>query len=262
MSIRIRSEIVIALVLLAPANALAQDAPPAPSPPAEAPADPLRERAKLGFEKYNAGLYAEAIVLWGEVYRQSGREKGYRVAFNLARAYDQLGDATRAGDFYTRYVREVERRRSAGQTIEKIVADQEQDARTRLKELEPSTARILVLTKGVTTITVDAEDPHVEDSAYLAYVAPGGHVVTFGTGAEQKRREVQVAKGETIEVEPPPPPPPPPPPEYRVQIERPYSSAFLYIAGGAAVASVLFPIVLYSNTSALADDYTQANTPE
>jgi hypothetical protein len=254
MSIRIRFEILAAL-LFTPLPVLAQEAPPP-----DAPVDPLKERAKAGFEKYNAGQYAEAIVDWEAVYRQSGREKGYRVAFNLARAYDLLADATRAGDYFARYLREVERRRAAHLPIEEIVATQEEQARARLDELAPVTARIRVLTGGrALTLTVDAEDPHVEDRAYVTYVAPGKHIVKFGTGDDVVRREVSVEKGQTVDVDPPPPPPPP---VYVTRVEHPYSGAVMVIAGGVAFASIALPVLFYLNASATGEDFKQANTPE
>ena len=89
MSTRTLSEIAVVLLVLASARpALADD-----------DLAPMRERFRVGLEHYEAGEIADAIVVWDEIYRELGIEKGYRLAWNLARAYDTrggLGDAKRA----------------------------------------------------------------------------------------------------------------------------------------------------------------------
>ena len=74
------------LLALAPALARADDDAMAP----------YRERFKAGFEKYRAGAYGEALSYWEPIYRELGPEQGYRLSWNLARAHEALGDATRA----------------------------------------------------------------------------------------------------------------------------------------------------------------------
>ncbi len=71
-----------AVTLFTPARALADE----PSPPKESDTlDPLRERFRAGMERYRAGAFAEAIVIWTAIYGELG-EKGYRLAFYIAEA--------------------------------------------------------------------------------------------------------------------------------------------------------------------------------
>src|SRR5687767_12730293 len=80
--------------------ALAQQPTPAPQP------DPLRERFKQGLEKYKAQQYTEAIEIWESVYAELGAAQGFRVALNLARAYDAKGDATKAAEHFESYLKQ------------------------------------------------------------------------------------------------------------------------------------------------------------
>ena len=64
------------------------------------PMAPYRERFKAGMEHYKAGDLPTAISDWESIYREVGTEKGYRIAFDLARAYDKSGDLAHAGDRY------------------------------------------------------------------------------------------------------------------------------------------------------------------
>src|SRR5882762_7447654 len=69
--------------------------------PAVLPDDPFaayREQFKLGMDRYRAGALAEAIGFWEPIYRELGDEKGYRLAYDLGLAYQQLGDATHAAE--------------------------------------------------------------------------------------------------------------------------------------------------------------------
>ena len=128
MSIR-SSPLVLALLLGSAAPALAQE------PPTSAGIGSLRERFDAGMDKYRANAFAEAIVIWEAVYRELGTEKGYRLAFNLGRAYDHFGDTARAAEHYQRYLEETDRRNAAGEVLEPTVRKQEEEARERLKEL-------------------------------------------------------------------------------------------------------------------------------
>ncbi len=72
---------------------------PAPAD-AGAELEAQRERFRVGLERYRAGAFAEAIVVWDTVYRELGPSRGYRLAFDLARAYEKFGDLTRAAECY------------------------------------------------------------------------------------------------------------------------------------------------------------------
>jgi hypothetical protein len=236
-----RSLLTLAALLLSPALARADD-PPAPAPDlASSPdaLDPLRERFREGMDKYKAGAFAEAIVIWEAIYRDLGSDKGYRVAFDLARAYDELGDPIRAADHYEAYLDRVHARRAASEVLEPNVARQEQAARERCDQIASIKARIRVTDAAQRPILarVDGNPPRV--SAFVVYVEPGAHVVTFGSGADVDVHHVTVAKGELLDVtsreEPPavaarPPAIAPPPPaviRYETRVEHPFSPAIL-----------------------------------
>jgi hypothetical protein len=262
MWIRRLSEIVIAAaILVTPAFAEAQEPPPAADP-----LDAYRERFRAGLEKYKAGAYADAIVVWEAIYREIGPDQGYRLAFNLARAHDKFGDFTRAAEHYEAYAREVQRRRDAGATIEENVAKQETEARLRLAELATTRGRIRVEAgESPLIVRIDSGEPRL--AGFVAYVAPGKHTVTFGTGKDAPRVEVDVKEGEAVVAAPPPPevpkpPDPPPPVRYETTFERPFSGAVVLAGGIATVASLAVPIVTYANASAIRDDYESATTRE
>src|SRR5262249_54177668 len=123
------TNIACAACLLAAASppARAQEAPTKPPPPpATAPDEPgeqdptldaQRVRFRAGMDKYRAGAFAEAIVIWEAIYRELGKEKGYRLAYNIARAYDHFGDTTRAAESYEAYLNETKARHEAGETL-------------------------------------------------------------------------------------------------------------------------------------------------
>lgn len=264
---RSRSSFVLALALgvLAPAVARAQE------PPAATTDDGLeaqRERFRAGLERYRAGAFAEAILIWQNIYRELGSEKGYRVAFNLARAYEQFGDTTRAAESYEAYVRETARRRDAGDALEPIVEKQEREAKERLAELAATQGRIRISGERAAVVAIDGGAERLAPrTGFVAYVTPGrAHVVTFDPGTRDEQRiEVRVGLGEIVEISPPSPRPASPPPvaapprptapRFETRRERPYDSSVLYIAAGLTAASIAVPIVLYANASAVRSDH-------
>jgi hypothetical protein len=254
MSIRRLSEIAIAMAIVTSSPlAFAQDA-----------LDAHRERFRGGLEKYKAGAYADAIVVWEAIYREIGPDQGYRLAFNLARAYDKFGDTTRAAEHYEAYAREVEKRREAGTEIEENVAKQEAEARQRLTELATTRGRIRVdAGDRPVVVRIDSGEPRL--AGFVAYVAPGKHVVTFGAGRDAQRVEIEVKEGELASASPPAEPPPPPPPDkppvrWETTIERPFSGAIFVAGGVATIASVLVPVLAYADASAIRNDYESAAT--
>lgn len=268
MSSRTRSDLLIAvaLVVLASREARADDAA----------LDAQRERFKVGMEKYAAGRYADAIVVWEAIYREIGETTGYRLAFNLGRAYDKFGDSTRAAEHYEVFVRQVARRREGDDALGPEIDKWESEAKERLAELAASKARIRVVAGDrPTAVRIDAGEPRL--AGFIAYVAPGRHVVTFGSGEEAQVREVTVEQGALVELAPPPPPAPraeqpaspppaapaallsPLPARWETRTQRPFSPAFLWVAGGAAALSTLVPIVTHANALSIKDDYDAAN---
>ncbi len=193
--------IVVAAGLLAiPASA----APPANDDPF---AD-YRERFKQGMDRYQAGAFTEAIGHWEPIYRELGEQRGYRLAYNLGVAYQELGDATRGAERLQSFLAQAEAKRGRGEPQPAIVQKEENDAGARLAALTAAKGRIHV-DPGTPprAIQVDAMASRVE--AFVAWVNPGQHSVTFapGTpGAETKTLEVHA--GELLQVSPAPAPSP------------------------------------------------------
>lgn len=267
MSSSIRSEIVLATVLAilgASRMAHADDDPEIAA---------RRERFRAGMEKYVAGRYADAIVVWEAIYREIGEKAGYKLAFDLGRAYDQFGDSTRAAERYEIFVREVERRRTEGAAAAPEIDRWEQEANDRLAALAQTKGRIRVAAgERPTLVRIDAGEARL--AGFVAYVAPGRHTVTFGTGADATAEEIDIREGAIVELAPPPPRPPPPsappppgrpdgaasrPPRFETRVDRPFSAVFLYAGAGATVVSVVVPLLTYSSALAVRDDYEAAN---
>jgi hypothetical protein len=93
---------------------------------------PYRERFQSGMVHYKAGDYAGAVAWWEPIVTALGDEKGYRVAFDVARAYDKLGDPAHARARYEAFVRVVEAKRGRGESIDEVVEKEEGEARAAL----------------------------------------------------------------------------------------------------------------------------------
>ena len=219
-----------------------------------------RERFKTGFAHYKAGEVAEAIRYWEPIYRELGASKGYRLAFNLARAYETYGDFTRAAEFYEAFLAEVEVRRRVGEALDPIVEKEDLDAHARLSELTATKGRIHV-NAGAKPVSVRIDAAESRVSGFVAFVPPGAHTVVLGVGSEEpEKREFTVNAGEIVEVTPLPPRVPeapeprptaaaplPPPIRMEKRIEHPFSPEVLYIAGGITLASVLVPVITHAS---------------
>lgn len=244
--------------------ARAQEAPAAPN---DDPLEAQRERFRAGLEKYRAGAFAEAILIWEPIYAELGPEKGYRLAFNLARAYEQFGNSTRAAESYEAYLQETSRRREAGETLEANVEKQEAEAKERLAQLVATQGRIRIAGDRAVIVKIDGgAERLVPRTGFVAYVTPNrGHTVTFDPGTkDEKNVPIRVGLGELIELAPPAPtvtvtPPrevtPPTPPLLETREVRPFSKTVLYFAAGVTVVSTVIPFILYTNALGIQDDY-------
>ena len=189
----------------------------APAPAAPNALDTLRERFREGMDKYKAGAFADAVVIWEFIYRELGTDKGYRLAFDLARAYDELGDLIKAADHYESYLERVTQRRTIGETLEANVERQEAVARERLEKIAALKARIRVKAGARQPVIVQVDNSPARVAGFTQYVEPGAHVVTFGTGKEADARRLTVVRGAIVDVEPREETPRAPPPEPRFE---------------------------------------------
>ncbi len=256
--------------------ASAQGAPPEAKTPEAKPHEELdaqRERFRAGLERYKAGAFGDAILIWEPIYAELGPEKGYRLAFNLGRAYEQFGNPTRAAESYEGYVREVARRRDAGEQLEENVAKQEAEAKERLAQLDATQGRIRIAGDRAVVVKIDGGSERLAPtSGFVAYVTPDRmHTVTFDPGTkDEKQISVKVERGQRVEVtapelaplpprvEAPPPSPPPPAPRFEVREEKPFGKNVLYVAAGVTAVSIVVPVVLYANASSIKDDFDAA----
>jgi hypothetical protein len=179
MSSRILSELLIALVLVT-TDARADD---------EA-LTAQRERFKAGMVKYEAGAYAEAILVWEQVYREIGEVTGYKLAFDLGRAYDRYGDSTRAAERYEAFVRQVSQQSIVDPEIEKW----ETEAKERLEQLAATKGRIEVAA-GERPVAVHVDNSEARVPPFTAYVTPGHHTLTF----DAQKVDVDVEKGAIVQ---------------------------------------------------------------
>jgi hypothetical protein len=119
---------IVALALGASASARADDDAMAP----------YRERFQSGMAHYKSGDYAGAVAWWEPIVTALGEDKGYRVAFDLARAYEKLGDPGHARARYEAFVRVVEAKRGRGEVIDDVVDKEEIEARAALGPAAPA----------------------------------------------------------------------------------------------------------------------------
>lgn len=225
----------------------------------------LRERFREGIERYRAGQYGEAILVWNPVYKELGPAKGYRLAFNLARAFDQIHDEPRAADHFEAYLEEVEARVSTGETLEPIVLKQRDEANERMGELRAKLGRLRFRGEPV-LVAIDAGDVRVGRG--VSYLAPGKHAVVWRPATpEQVRTEIDLPPGDVLELEVPPLPskPPvvaPPPVRWETRQEHPFPRSILYAGVGLTALSFVVPPLLYSSALGTKDTYDRAPTSD
>lgn len=256
------SSLAALLVMLLPAAARADEpeteAPAPPAPTAPDPLDALRGRFREGMEKYRSRAFADAIVIWESIHRELGPEKGYRVAFDLGRAYDELGELIKAAEHYQTYLDRVTARRREGESLEPNVQTQETIARDRLERIVHIYGAIHVATARRPVI-VHVDNAPARVAGFTVYVEPGAHVVTFDTGRRADVRNVTVRRGELLEVEPR---------EeaeaaevrYETRVDHPFSPMVLWVGAGVAVASLVIPAITYASALSVKSEYDSAST--
>ena len=239
------------------ANAQTSEGPPAADAPGDA-LDALRGRFREGMEKYRARAFGDAIVIWESIYRELGPEKGYRVAFDLGRAYDEVGELIKGAEHYQTYLERVAARRQAGESLEANVETQETIAKDRLERIIHIYGGIRIHpAKRPVFARVDNNPPRV--AGFTAYVEPGPHTVTFGAGAGQEVLDIVVKRGELLEVTPKEEPPVPEV-RYETHVEHPFSPWVLYFGAGIAAVSIIVPIITHESAVSVKSDFDQATT--
>ena len=186
---------------------------------------PYRERFKAGMERYKAGDLAAAISDWESIYREVGTEKGYRVAFDLARAYDKLGNLAHAEERYQSFLTVVDAKRSAGLALESVVLQEENEARERLAKIASE--------KG---------PAHPEPT-----LAPES------TPAPVTSPSPPPSAAPAPPSAPPPGSSPPPTPAIEPPSDHPFSPVLLFVAGGVTVAAIAACAVEYANAPSAED---------
>jgi len=159
-----------------------------------------RERFKQGLDRYEANDVAGALSFWEPLYRDLGPSRGYRVGYNLARAYEVFGDATRAAERYQSFLDEVKSRRKDGKPLDEIVTTDEVKATARLDEITKTRGRIHVApTSPPESVRIDQTEPRL--AGFVAYVAPGAHDVVFAPKTPSEHTlHVTVQSGQLLEV--------------------------------------------------------------
>jgi hypothetical protein len=239
--------------------------------------DPYRERFKAGLEHYRAGEYEAAITTWGDIYKALGAARGYRIAFDLARAYEANRDLSHSAEFYLAFVDQVSVRRESGDAIATLVANEESQAVTRLRELDASQGHIVV-DRGALPVDVKIDSGDPRPAGFVAYVEPGAHTITISPGTPGAiSRRIEISAGGVFEIAPSSMTPTatslapaiaPLAPEAAFPIprsanekitEHPFSPWILGVSGGAALVSIIVPAAAYvSATSFQASNHLNA----
>jgi hypothetical protein len=280
MSIRIRSEHVKTIAGRAIAFTFAFSLATAAHAGDDSSLDPYRERFKAGLEHYRAGEYEAAITTWGAIYKALGAARGYRIAFDLARAYEANRDLSHAAEFYLAFVDQVSVRRESGDAITPFVANEESEAVSRLRELDATQGHIVV-DGGAQLIDVKIDSGDPRPAGFVAYVEPGSHTITLSPGTPgSTTRRIEVSAGGVFEIAPssmtpaatalvPAFAPLAPEAAFPIHVatgdqnarrtERPIFPWIIGITGGAALVSIIVPAAAYvSATSFQASNHLSA----
>jgi tetratricopeptide (TPR) repeat protein len=192
---------------------VAKPAPPAAAAPAAGDADAdARARARVLFERgvaaYSDKRYFEAIDVFLETQRVYPTP---HLAFNIAKAYDHVGNQTGALRYYREYLRGSPDAADAAEVAGRITALEASLAARGIQQLS-----VLSAPEGA---TVWIDDQPVGVTPYTAEAAPGRYrVVVRHPGYVEQSATLELASERASEVrldlpaEPPKPPPAPPKP--------------------------------------------------
>ena len=193
---------------------------------------PYRGRFQSGMERYTAGDAAGAVHWWEPIFTDVGIDKGYRVAFDLGRAYDKLGNVKLAAARYRTFLGVVDARRARGETIEPVVATEETEARARVAQIG------------------DVGEPTPAPSPVAASPSP--------TPAPASAPEHAIAPPPAALPLPPPGPASPPPIPPPTAAEHPFSSWVLVAGGALTVGAGVVCAVEYARALSTKSDFNAA----
>jgi tetratricopeptide (TPR) repeat protein len=153
--------------------------------------DAARARYDAGAAAYAAGQYQRAIQEFREADRIAPRPA---LSFNIARAYDKLGDEARALEFFRQYLRRDPNAKTATET------------RARITALEA-----VLQARGVQQLSVYSSPPgaslRIDDrlvgvTPWTGELAPGKHRLSLtAPGSSETTREIDLPRAEAMDVD-------------------------------------------------------------
>jgi hypothetical protein len=228
----------------------------------EPPSAQDRAAFESGLSEFRRGNYVAAIETWETLLATLGEERAYKVLYNLALAYQDVGDITKAIAHYAAFEARVASRPDASPDLLERAAD----ARSRREELERSYGAIHVHAPrrgGIVLTRLGAAEPR--PAGYVVWLSPGPHALELFVGTENAETiTVDVERGTTQEIDATPPepphpaptPPPTPAPQPTAPLQVPADlvhparadrspPTWLWVGVGATVLSAAAPVGLY-----------------
>ena len=219
---------------------------------------------RRGLSLYDAGDYAGAIATWETLRESIGRERGWKLLYNLGLAYQALGDVTHAIARYEAFLDAVAKRAD----VQPELRDRTDDATQRLHTLESTygAVQIRAPSSGAIVMTrVGMGD--VRPAGYTLWLSPGDHDVEVGTGTSRAHHvQVTVAAGRTVDVptddvalpsQAPTNSSPAPVVALPQKSARHFPMGWVLVSAGTTLASAALPIVLGLRASSKRDDAQQ-----
>jgi hypothetical protein len=178
------------------------------------------------------------------------------------------------------FVDQVSVRRESGDAITPFVANEENEAVARLRELDATQGHIVV-DNGAQSVDVKIDNADPRPAGFVAYVEPGAHTITLSPGTPgSTTRRIEISAGGVFEIAPSSMTPAtsalapslaPLAPEAAFPIlkpsnevishrtEHPISPWIVGVTGGAALVSIIVPAAAYvSATSFQASNHLSA----
>jgi tetratricopeptide (TPR) repeat protein len=190
------------------ARALAAEPPAGPAAGPDARLAEAKARYEQGVEAYAAGRFKDAVDLFLDADRISPSAP---LSFNIARAYEKLGDDSGALRWYRDYLRRAPGAPNAKAVEELVLRFESRLARKGVQQL--------TVTSVPPGATVAVDEKPVGVTPWTGDLTPGLHRVTLTLrGYQDSTREVELARDRAqdaafaLELLPEPEAPPAPPP--------------------------------------------------